>query len=181
MKTSFILFFFFTLVWQSAHSQQINFEQDSLEAVLVKAQKQAKPVFILVSGPEVSKDVPRQMREQMMGSGLDHPEVTEAYNSQFVNFKAPYKSTAGMRLAARYNIRAFPTFLYLNPEGILIHRNHGNYSSPKRYLDDIKAFQDKHSSMHNLGHYGQEFEKGRRDVDFLRQYLQLHKEMGVEP
>ncbi|MCP2044948.1 hypothetical protein [Pontibacter sp. HSC-36F09] len=181
MKTNFILLFFFALFWQSAHCQHINFEHDSLDAVLLKAQRIRKPVFILISGPEISKEVPRQMREQMVGSGLDHPEVTETYNSQFVNFKAPYKSAVGIRLATRYNIRAFPTFLYLSSEGILIHRNHGNYSSPKRYLDDIKAFQDKQNSTHNLSYFGKEFEKGRRDVDFLRQYLQLHKEMGVEP
>ncbi|PVY40695.1 hypothetical protein [Pontibacter virosus] len=181
MKTYFVLFFLFVLSYQSAYSQQINFELDSLDAVLVKAQQLQKPVFILVSGPEISKDVPRQMREQMIGSGLEHPQVTEAYNTQFVNFKARYRSTAGNLLATKYSIRAFPTFLYLNSDGILIHRNHGNYSSPQRYLDDIKAFQDKQNSTHNLSHFQQEFEKGRRDTDFLRQYLILHKEMGVEP
>ncbi|MDO6391476.1 hypothetical protein Q4E40_15160 [Pontibacter sp. BT731] len=180
MKT-FIILFCFAFISHSAYNQRINFEQDSLDAVLVKAQQLNKPVFILVSGPEISKDVPRQMREQMVGSGLDHPEVTAAFNSQFVNFKAPYKSRAGNQLSNKYNIRAFPTFLYLNSDGMLIHRNHGNYSSPQRYLSDIKVFQDKQNSTHNLGYFREEFEKGRRDVDFLRQYLQLHKEMGVEP
>lgn len=181
MKTNIIAFIFTILICHSAFSQQINFEQDSLEAVLVKAKQLGKPVFILVSGPEISKDVPKQMREQMAGSGMDHPDVTAAFNSQFINFKAPYRSTAGLRLSTRYNIRAFPTFLYLSPEGILIHRNYGNYSTPKRYIDDVKAFQDKVNSTHNLAYFSKEFEKGRRDADFLRQYLQLHKEMGVEP
>ncbi|PKV75569.1 hypothetical protein [Pontibacter ramchanderi] len=181
MKANLVTVFLLIFACHYGYSQRIHFEQDSLEAVIAKARQFQKPIFIFVSGPEIPNHVPKQMREQMAGSGFDHAEVTEAYNTQFINFKAPYRSAVGNRLSLKFSIRAFPTFLYLSPEGVLIHRNHGNYSSPKRYLDDIRSFEERLNSTYNLDHFGQEYQKGRRDADFLRQYLQLHKEMGVEP
>jgi len=50
------------------------------------------------------------------------PEVATYYNSTFVNAKIDMEKGEGIELAKKYGVQAYPTFLYINGDGELIHR-----------------------------------------------------------
>ncbi|AKQ44617.1 hypothetical protein TH63_01585 [Rufibacter radiotolerans] len=160
-----------------ANAQKIKYETGTLEEVLAKAKQAGKPVFINLV-PPVS--LPGKLPENRpLTNGIEDPQVMKALNDQFLNVQVLHNSPARSKLAQQYSIKEYPTYLFLSPDGHLIHRNKGYSSSPTRYLNDIKAFKEKAGSTYNLSYFQREFDKGRKSPDFLEQYITLRTNLGL--
>lgn len=76
------------------------------------------------------------------------PEVFEFFNTQFVNLKLDIEDSGdGTALAFEYNIKILPTYLFLNPEGRIIHKTKGMCSAEEFIANARKAINEASGSQ----------------------------------
>lgn len=102
----------------------INFRNISFEEALKLAKEQKKIIFIDAytewCGP----------CKKMAATTFKDPVVGKYFNDRFINLKVEMeKSADGPELARRYRVRAYPTLLFIDEEGKLVHSILGLHSS----------------------------------------------------
>ena len=101
-------------------SQGITFEQGSWSEVLAKAKQTNKPVFVDVyaswCGPckTMSKEI------------FPLKSVGDVYNASFVCYQIDAEKGEGVELANKYNVTAYPTYLFVKADGTLFSRELGS-------------------------------------------------------
>lgn len=137
--------------------QGIDFEELSLSEALEKAKSEGKEVFIdgyaTWCGPCKRMDV-TTFKDSLVGA---------AYNESFVSIKLDMEKDDGKEVAKRYRVKAFPTYIYLNTEGEVLHKGAGYFDTPK-FLSLATTSAD---SVNRLGALQQQFETGNRDTSML--------------
>lgn len=104
------------VTYNSTNAQGINFEKGTFAEALEKATAEKKLIFIdcytTWCGPckKMAKDV------------FPQPEVGEFMNEKFVNLKINMEQGEGITLVEQYNVKAFPTLLFLDGTGKEVHR-----------------------------------------------------------
>ena len=121
---SFALILFLMPLFSSAGSDGeqnagIQFHNGSWKEVLEKAKKENKLIFVdayaVWCGP----------CKWMDANVFPQREVGDFYNSKFINFKIDAERGEGRTFSQDYRVTAFPTFLFINPEGEVVHRTMG--------------------------------------------------------
>ena len=163
----------------SVSAQQLRFEKDSLGQVLQRAQQLQKPVFLFFTSPPPPAELSKEEAEKRYGSALDDAPVATELQRDFLLVKVLFNTPAGQKLSGRYHISTFPTYLYLHPDGTVLHRSFGNTHDPQRYLRDIAAFRQKLASPDNLSALEKRFAQGERSAVFLRQYIAARRSVGA--
>ncbi len=141
-------------------------EGKTWEEVLTLAQKENKIVFLDAyttwCGPckKMSRDV------------FPLASVGSIYNEKFISVKMDMEKGDGANVAKRYNIRAFPTLMFVSGNGEVVHRVAG-YQSEKRML---QLADDVANPMRQLASMKQQYDKGNRDADFLYAYAYVSKD-----
>lgn len=98
------------------YGQGIQFEKKSWKEVLQLSQELDKTVFVDVyttwCGPckKVAKTV------------FTQEKVGKFYNENFINAKIDGESKEGVKFVEKYNIKSYPTFLYLDKNGDVLYR-----------------------------------------------------------
>ncbi|MBO6516915.1 MAG: thioredoxin family protein [Bacteroidia bacterium] len=59
------------------------------------------------------------------------PEVGKYYNGHFVNLKMDMETSEGIFLAKKYGVTAYPTYLFIKPDGTLVKKSMGAVKSDK--------------------------------------------------
>jgi hypothetical protein len=125
----------------SVSAQQLRFEKDSLGQVLQRAQQLQKPVFLLFASPSPPASLSKEEVKKRYGSALDDTAVATELQRDFLLVKVLFNTPVGQKLSSRYRVSNFPAYLYLHPDGTVLHRSFGNTHDPQRYLRDIAAFR----------------------------------------
>lgn len=103
----------------SAQPTGIQFTHEPFSAILAKAKTENKLVFLDAyttwCGP----------CKWMAKSIFVKPEVGSFFNTRFVNAKIDMEKGEGIELARRFQVEAYPTLLFLNGEGEVVHRSLG--------------------------------------------------------
>lgn len=90
-------------------SQGIAFEETSWNEVVKKAKELNKPIFVDVyttwCGP--CKIMDAQI--------FPRPEIGAKYNNGFINVKIDAEKGEGIEIAKKYQVKAFPTYLFIRP------------------------------------------------------------------
>jgi thioredoxin-related protein len=167
MKTilsyTFFLLIFITNVKAFAQHKEINFEHGKWTEILAKAKKENKLIYLdcytTWCGP----------CKWMAKNVFTNDTVAEFYNTQFVNAEMDMEKGEGLELAKRYAIRAYPTMLFLNGEGEVIHRGCG--SSPAQSF--IALGKDALDPAKQLMVNTQKFNNGDVDADFAFKYMKM--------
>ncbi|KMQ64363.1 thiol:disulfide interchange protein [Chryseobacterium angstadtii] len=141
-----------------AFAQGIKFEEGNFSAVLAKAKKEKKLVFI---DAYASWCGPCKL---MVKNIFPLQSVGDMYNSHFVNAKIDMEKGEGIGLAKKYNVKVFPTYLFINGDGEEVHRTIG-YVEEKDFLQFAKDAEDPNKRLASLK---QKFEKGEKDPEFLK-------------
>lgn len=100
-------------------AQGIKFETGSWNEMLAKAKAENKLIFVDVytqwCGPckNVAKNV---FPQQKLG---------DVYNEQFINFQIDAESPEGKEFVKQYPVSGYPTFFYINGEGVVINKTVG--------------------------------------------------------
>ena len=159
-KIWYVLVFCFSLNLAIAQDG-VQFIQDKTwEEVLSIAEKENKIVFLDAyttwCGP--CKKMSREV--------FPLAEVGDFFNDKFINVKMDMEKEEGKKVARKYGIRAFPTLLFVNSDGDVVHRVAGFKSSEGL----LQLGNDANSPTRQLAYMKRKYDGGNREADFLHNY-----------
>jgi hypothetical protein len=107
-------------------------------------------------------------------------EVGLMYNANFINYRADAERGWGLEIKEKYGVDAYPTFLFVNGDGVLIFRSKGYNPDPAAFimLGDIALQQFK--SKLTINDLKSMYDGGNRDKAFLVTYIEKLKELQME-
>lgn len=103
-----------------AQNRRINFETGNLASVLAKAKKENKLVFI--DGYTTWCGPCKHLAKYI----FTNDTVADYFNATFVNYQLDMEKGEGISFAEKHNIRCFPSLLFINGDGNLVHRTVGD-------------------------------------------------------
>ena len=143
-------------------AQGIKFETGSWNEMLAKAKAENKLIFVDVytqwCGPckNVAKNV---FPQQKLG---------DVYNEQFINFQIDAESPEGKEFVKQYPVSGYPTFFYINGEGVVINKTVGGM--------DVDGFLQEAKMISVYARYGgrekmmEAIKNGTATEDMYRDY-----------
>lgn len=154
----------------AALAQGIQFEKGTWETVLAKAQKENKPIFVDAyttwCGPC-----------KWMAKEVFSQDVVATYvNTHFVAYKMDMEKGEGPAFAIANKVNAFPTLLYFDAQGLLLHKAAGARNAEQL----IKLCEDAMDPAKQVGSYNKRYKEGTRDGEFLKQYVSVLAEAGED-
>jgi len=176
LKTAIVVLALIISTTAIAQESHINFtNQAKWKKVLKMAKKQNKPIFVDAyttwCGP--CKIMDREV--------FTNKEVADFFNENFINVKMDMEKGEGIALKTDWEIKAFPTLLYFNSNGEIIHRVVGAYEA-QEFLGYSKNATNENLMAINLQ---KRFDAGERDGAFMYEYLVslrlgYHKELEAQ-
>ena len=121
-KNIIFLFTFFSTI---LFAQGIKFEQNTFSSILEKAKKENKLVFLDAYATWCG---PCKMLEKNI---FPQKEVGDFYNSNFINAHFDMEKGEGISIARKYGISSYPTLLFINGDGVVVHKTSGYMSAPE--------------------------------------------------
>lgn len=100
----------------SATKQGIQFEQMSWDSALKRAQKEQKLIFV---DAYTTWCKPCKLMDQKT---FTDSALAAYYNENFINLKLDMEKGEGINFARSYQVRAFPTLLFIDPNGKAVSR-----------------------------------------------------------
>ena len=141
--------------------QGIEFFEGNLESLKSEAQRQDKIIFIDAyttwCGP----------CKWMSRNTFSDEQVGGFYNHNFISYKLDMEKGEGIQFAKAYEVKAFPTLLFIDYNDNLVHRKIGALN-PEQFLVLGEIALD---SERNLGGVIQKYKQGERSPAFMRNYL----------
>lgn len=96
------------------------------------------------------------------------------YNKNFISYELDMEKGEGVELAEEFKITAYPTLLFINAEGQIVHRTAGAMDAEKFLeLGEIAIDPER-----NLAGMQRRYKKGERSQEFIRAYLSRLSEAG---
>lgn len=170
------IFYLFTFLAFSSFAEDgkgIKFTEGSWSQILSEAKKQNKLIFIDIyttwCGP----------CKMMSANVFTDSQVGEKFNEAFINYKIDAEKGEGIELAKNYAITAYPTYLFVNPDGELVYRALGAMPAEKFLIEADKAITAG-KSYKSSEELDKDFKAGRRDADFLYEYMKRKSLNGGE-
>ncbi|MPS65589.1 MAG: disulfide isomerase [Chryseobacterium sp.] len=162
------LFIFISLF--SFAQDGIQFQELPFKDLVVKAKKEKKLVFI---DAYASWCGPCKMMEKNV---FVTKSVGDFFNKNFVNARIDMEKGEGREVAAKFGVRSYPTYLFLNGDGELVSQNYG-YMEESMFL--LMA-QDVNSPNNAKGSLKERFAKGEKDPEFLINIIKLNSTSDFE-
>jgi len=154
----------FTLI-----AQGIDFTSQEWDQVLEQAKDEDKIVFVDAytewCGPC------KKMSKQVFTS----KKVGKFYNDNFINVKVDMEKGPGPSLGQNYNVFVYPTLLFVDGYGSLVHRVAG-YQNVEQLITEGKTASDPSQSLAAMD---KKYNSGERDPGFLKTYLKA-KAAGMD-
>ncbi len=159
-----IALFLVMLVSMITFGQGMKFEENkSFQDLLTIVKKENKLLFV---DAYTTWCAPCKL---MAKNVFPQPSVGEFYNANFINSKIDMEKGEGKDLAKKYNVRAYPTYLFINGDGELIHRVTSYYDA----ADFINVGKDAVDPSKQMGALKTRFERGDKDPEFLKSFIQV--------
>ncbi len=131
-KQLFLLFLLvvitFTVV---AQNRKIQFEEGNWQSILNKAQKNKKIIFIDCYATWCG---PCKMLDKNV---FTNDAVADYFNKNFINYKSDMEKGEGVTLAKKFAVRAYPTMIFLNDKGEILHTVVG-YRNPQQLIEEAQ-------------------------------------------
>jgi thioredoxin-related protein len=129
MKRSVCFLFYSFFMAVAAMAQEIKFlEESSLSELIMVAKRENKLIFL-----DAYADWCRPCKFMQLEVFTD-PDVGKYYNRTFINAKMDMEKGEGLKVAQKFNVKAYPTFLFINGNGELIHKSVGGMM-PEDFLE----------------------------------------------
>ncbi|MFN8281658.1 MAG: thioredoxin family protein [Chitinophagales bacterium] len=93
-------------------------------------------------------------------------EVGEKVNPNFVSCAFDMEKGEGLELAKKFNIKNYPTYVFLNPNGEIVHRGLGSMPA----ADFVKLCSDALDPKKQYITLRNKYISGDRDLDFLKSF-----------
>jgi len=144
--------------------EAIQFQDLPFKDLIAKAKKEKKIVFL---DAYTSWCGPCKMMERNV---FTQKTVGDYFNANFVNARFDMEKGEGRDIAARYGVRSYPTYLFLNGDGELVSQNFG-YMEAGLF---VTMAQDVNSPNNKKGSLKERFAKGEKDPEFLINIMKLN-------
>ncbi len=154
-------------------AQGIIFEKLSFQEALDKAKKEDKLIFI-----DFYTDWCAPCKA-MLKNVFPQPEVGSVYNKLFVNLTINAEKE-GAELAKKYEVNAFPNFVFLDGDGNVMYRSKGAQNAEKIIALAKNAEQSKYSGYSRTA-LDEMFDEKKNDEEFLKLYIQKMVKYGTSP
>lgn len=161
MKKAIIFIALILTIGSSGFAQDgIRFAEENWSEILRRAEQENKLIFLDAytewCGPC------KMMTRQVFPTAT----VGKYFNHHFINAKMDMEKGDGVALAKLYDIRAYPTLLFINSQGTAIHRGLGYHDA-----DDLLNLGEAALDPANNHHAMQlRYDNGDRNPDFLYDY-----------
>ncbi len=143
-------------------AEGMTFVEKPFDELLALAKKEDKVIFIDAyttwCGP----------CKMMAAKVFPEAKVGEVYNERFINAKFDMEKGEGPALAKRYSVMAYPTYLFVDGNGDIVHKGIG-YIPQEKFL----ALADAATGENSLGAMNKRYDGGDRSGEFLAQYSQV--------
>lgn len=149
-----------------AQNRSIEFlhpDEISWKEVLKKTKKQKKMIFI---DAYTSWCGPCKLMEKEV---FTRDEVADYYNKHFVCVKYNIEKDKAIPMNNRYGISCYPTFLYLTPDGEVVHKAVGS-CDPEEFIARAKKAINPEQ---NLAGLEKRYNAGENDRTLLKQYTRV--------
>lgn len=150
----------------SGYGQGITFDHSSSwSELMAKAKAENKVIFVDFHtewcGP----------CKQMAATTFMDENVGEIFNKRFINAKIDAEKGEGVELAKKYEIKAYPTMLFIDAQGQIIHRIVGgkDVTGIMAELKKLDVFMQEGS----IQSMDEKFKSGNRDLDFMQKYYAM--------
>lgn len=163
----------FLLFSNNSYSQGIQFEHGTWKEVKQKATAENKLIFIDFY---TSWCAPCR---KMTLNVFPLQTVGDYYNTNFINYKIDAEKGEGIQLAKKYGVASYPTFMFIDADGNLMHRASA-YLEENAFIELAKIANDPSKRFAPLEN---EFNKGNRDKEFVLKYFKALDKAGgsVDP
>jgi thiol-disulfide isomerase/thioredoxin len=145
----------------AARAQGIKLFEGTWSQVLAEAQRTGKPIYLDAyaswCGPckMLKKDVfPRE-------------DVGAYFNANYISYSMDMEKGEGIELAKKYNVRAYPTHLYFDANGEIVHRAIGGGSGDEIAASFIQWAKEARDPSMQLYTLKRGFDKGERNPEAL--------------
>jgi thiol-disulfide isomerase/thioredoxin len=162
-KLHFFLFVLLIGFQFNAKSQGIQFEKGSWAEIKSKAQDQGKYIFVDAftdwCGPckWLSKNV------------FPDPKVGVVFGEKFISYKLDMEKGEGPDFAKEFSVSAYPTLLFFNSSGEMVHKLVGALPADQ-LIEQANKATDPEQQMFTMK---RKFEEGARDREFLLKYVSM--------
>lgn len=146
---------------------QMKFQNGDWEEILAKAADHDKIIFVDAYADWCG---PCKMMDKNVFSDVS---VGEYYNENFINVKIDMEKGEGPGLARKYKVRAYPSFLFVDGNGDLVHRGIG-YQPVEQFLALGQAASD---TENGIGSLEKRFKRGDREPEFLYDLAKMKIDM----
>jgi len=150
------------------HAQGIRFEKETWEQVQYKAKKMNKYVFVDAyttwCGP----------CKWMAAKIFTQEEVGSFYDANFIAYKMDMEKGGGPAFAKKHGVVAYPTLLFFNPNGELVHKAIGGRDA-EGFLELSKDALDPEKQLLTQR---EKYEKGENAKGFMLNYINVLVDAG---
>jgi thioredoxin-related protein len=162
VNMKFLLTIVLACFMSASFAQGINFVGEDMKwaDILKKAKTENKIVFVDAfttwCGP----------CKQMSRVVFVDKSVGDVYNASFVNAKIDMEKGEGLDIARKYGVRAYPTYIFVNGDGELVHRSLGMMPADK-FVEVAKAAVNPETQFYTLK---KKYKDGEKSPDFLKAF-----------
>lgn len=146
----------------AATAEGINFENGTWKEITAKAKKENKLIFIDCytswCGP----------CKRLSAEIFPLKIVGDLFNENFINYKVDMEKGEGIALQKKFHVGAFPTLLWINAEGEVIHRALG-FMDANALLAEAEKALNGGSSLTELE---ARYQKDPNNVEYVKAFLQ---------
>ena len=164
----FFIALFAVLYVTTVFSQGIEFFHGTMVEALDKAQKEDKIVFMDCftewCGP----------CKRMAATTFKEENVGQYFNANFINVKMDMEKGEGPELSSKYNVTAYPTYLFINPKGEVVHQGLGGMPGAE-FIEVAKQAMGK---VDNSKEFEKAYTAGKRDPALVLKYVHALNRAG---
>jgi len=161
----FLLLIFITGIQNYGLAQDnkgIHFTDSSWQTLLAKARSEHKLIFM---DAHTTWCGPCKWMDKNV---FPDAEVAAIYNHNFINAYTDMEKGEGIELRKKYQVRAYPTYLFINGDGEVVHKAVGQSAIP----EFIQFGLDALSPNRNLQYFEKNYTTNETNFDFVSGYLQ---------
>lgn len=143
-------------------NRSIQFVEKSFSEILATAKKENKMVFMDAyttwCGP----------CKWIASKIFTNDTVADFYNQKFICCHFDMERGEGLELAKRYQVKAYPTLLFINPDGAVVHLRVG---APRKVRDYLDMANIAMTPGEGYTAYMERYRQGARDPQFMLNYF----------